>query len=315
VHIITTGLVSVDRAGFDPAEITKGEKILTDAAANLGPKDLQGLTDRVVDAINPDGTLPVDELNADRRFFHLRQTSDGAYRGEFRLTGACGAKLEAILSPLARPRIDTTSQELDQRTFGQRRHDALEDLCDRALRSTGLPDSGGTPATVIVTIDMADLMERTGYGQTSDGTLLSAAEVLKLANQAEVLPTVLTESGAILELGRSRRVATATQTMALIARDGGCSFPGCDHPPEWCERHHIVEWIDGGLTNLDNLTLLCRFHHHNFASHGWTCTLNADRIPEWTPPKWVDRDQTPLINTRITTQRLRAGRWRQRKRS
>jgi hypothetical protein len=54
-----------------------------------------------------------------------------------------------------------------------------------------------------------------------------------------------------LDLGRSRRIASRTQTIALIARDGGCSFPGCDHPPEWCERHHIVEWVNGGETNLD----------------------------------------------------------------
>jgi len=42
--------------------------------------------------------------------------------------------------------------------------------------------------------------------------------VLKLADQADILPTVLTQTGAVLEMGRSRRVATPTQTMALIAR-------------------------------------------------------------------------------------------------
>ena len=35
--------------------------------------------------------------------------------------------------------------------------------------------------------------------------------------------------------------------MALIARDGGCSFPGCTHPPSWCDRHHILDWILGGI--------------------------------------------------------------------
>ena len=113
-------------------------------------------------------------------------------------------------------------------------------------------------------------------------------------------------------MGRSRRVATPTQTLALIARDAGCSFPACDHPPEWCERHHIIEWIDGGLTNLDNLTLLCRYHHHNFASRGWTCTLNTDGLPEWTPPWWVDREQKPMINTRIIAQQLKPSRKRPR---
>jgi hypothetical protein len=113
------------------------------------------------------------------------------------------------------------------------------------------------------------------------------------------IPAVLNATGAVLDLGRSRRIASHIQTLALTARDGGCSFPGCDRAPQWCERHHIREWVDGGETNLGNLTLLCRYHHHNFAGRGWTCRINGDRIPEWTPPGWIDRTQTPLINTRI----------------
>jgi hypothetical protein len=103
----------------------------------------------------------------------------------------------------------------------------------------------------------------------------------------------------VLDLGRSRRIASRSQTLALIARDGGCSFPGCAHPPQHCERHHIREWLNGGLTNLNNLTLVCAYHHHNFLARGWTCKINTDGIPEWIPPKWVDRAQKPMINTRI----------------
>jgi hypothetical protein len=84
--------------------------------------------------------------------------------------------------------------------------------------------------------------------------------------------------------------------MAVIARDAGCSFPGCTHPASWCDRHHIVDWILGGLTDLDNLTLLCR-HHSHFLQKGCSCRLNADRLPEWTPPRWIDQDQRPQINT------------------
>ena len=213
-------------------------------------------------------------------------------------------------APLSKPRLDPTGKQPDTRTFGQRRHDALDDVCDRLLRSDTLPDSGGTPATVIVTLSLEDLINRTGHGRTTDGTLLPTADVLRLANQADILPTVLTTSGAVLAMGRSRRVATPTQTLALITRDTGCSFPSCDSLPEWCERHHIVEWIDGGLTNLDNMTLLCRYHHHNFASHGWTCTLNADGLPEWTPPWWIDPEQKPRINTRIIARRFTLSRKR-----
>jgi hypothetical protein len=104
-----------------------------------------------------------------------------------------------------------------------------------------------------------------------------------------------------LALGRSQRLASKGQTMALIARDAGCSFPGCTHSASWCERHHIVDWISGGLTDLDNLTPLCRYHHTHFLQKGWTGRINADGLPEWRPPRWIDRAQRPQINARIRT--------------
>lgn len=306
VSIIETALTSVDLRGFDTAAIEAGEKLLTRFATTFGPKDLRILAAQVVNGIDPDGTRPLDDVNHDRRHLTIRQHPDGSYVGEFRLTGAVGAKLTSILSPLAAPiqttvpdRHGTPGQQMDQRTYPQRLHDALDDACSRLLRAGGLPASGGTPATVIVTIDHASLLTRSGFGQTTAGAQLSAAEVLRLAAEAEVLPAVLATSGAVLDLGRSRRIATATQTMALVARDGGCSFPGCSHPPEWSERHHMVAWIDGGATSVDNLTLLCGYHHANFVSHGWSCRLNPAGVPEWIPPRYIDRQQRPLINTRI----------------
>jgi hypothetical protein len=93
--------------------------------------------------------------------------------------------------------------------------------------------------------------------------------------------------------------AGTIQTMALIARDAGCSFPGCTHPPQWCDRHHILDWILGGPTDLDNLTLLCRYHHTHFLQKGWSCRITVDGLPEWIPPRWIDQDQQPHINNRI----------------
>ena len=145
-------------------------------------------------------------------------------------------------------------------------HDAVEDVCDRLLRADNpVPDAGGTPATVIITIDLDDLLANTGYGIATDGTLIATDTVRHLTDSAEIYTAFLTRHGEVLRLGRSRRIASRSQTIALIARDIGCSFPGCDAPAEWSERHHIVAWIDGGKTDLNNLTLLCRYHHHNFA--------------------------------------------------
>ncbi len=153
---------------------------------------------------------------------------------------------------------------------------------------------------MIITIDIEDLLTGTGYGITSDGTLIRTDQVRTMADQAEAYYAFLDRNGVLLNLGRTRRIATRGQSAALIARDAGCSFPGCDRAPEWSERHHVIPWIDGGETNLNNLTLLCRYHHHNFATRGWTCRINPDGIPEWRPPRSVDRDQKPMINTRIT---------------
>ena len=71
-----------------------------------------------------------------------------------------------------------------------------------------MPDAGGMPATVIVTIDADDLIHRTGHGRTADGTQIPTANLLQLANNADIIPTVLTASGAVLDLGRSRRIAS-----------------------------------------------------------------------------------------------------------
>ena len=134
VAIIERALDRVDRRGFDPADIAAGEALLTEHAAVFPPEDLRLLADQVVDAIDPDGTMPNEQLNEDRRFLHLRATRDGAYVGDFRLTGSLGAKLKTLLDPLAKPRIDPAGG-VDGRTFGQRHHDALDDLCDRQLRA------------------------------------------------------------------------------------------------------------------------------------------------------------------------------------
>ena len=68
--------------------------------------------------------------------------------------------------------------------------------------------------------------------------------------------------GEIINHGRERRLFTPAQRRALIARDKGCTWPGCTAPPVICESHHArIHWADGGPTNTANGALLC-YHHH-----------------------------------------------------
>jgi hypothetical protein len=99
-------------------------------------------------------------------------------------------------------------------------------MLDRLLRSDQLPETGGTPTTVLISIDHRDLIARAGLGRFADGSPISAAAVADLIDQADIAWCVKNRQGAVLDLHRDRRIASPAQTLALIARDGGCSFPG-----------------------------------------------------------------------------------------
>jgi hypothetical protein len=118
---------------------------------------------------------------------------------------------------------------------------------------------------------------------------------VRIAAEANIMPVVLGDTGGVLAYGLTRRVASPAQRLALAARDRGCSFPGCDRPPSWCHTHHVTPWADGGPTNLDNLTLLCGFHHREHAKRGWTCRIR-DGIPEWTPPNAIQLCESSWVS-------------------
>lgn len=83
----------------------------------------------------------------------------------------------------------------------------------------------------------------------------------KLACDADVLGAILDAHGDVLALGRTRRLVSRAQRRALMIRDQGrCQFTGC-HQTQHLKAHHVIHWFDGGPTDLDNLMLLCQFHH------------------------------------------------------
>jgi hypothetical protein len=79
-----------------------------------------------------------------------------------------------------------------------------------------------------------------------------------------------------LAVGRATRVVAPPQRTALTVRDGGCRFPGGDRPVAWCDAHHLQHWLHGGPTDLDNLVLLCRGHHHAVHEGGWRLHRHPD---------------------------------------
>jgi HNH endonuclease len=102
-----------------------------------------------------------------------------------------------------------------------------------------------------------------------------------------------------LDVGRASRVVHPAQRTALAVRDGGCVFPGCDRPLEWCEAHHLLHWLDGGPTDLANLALLCRAHHRAVHEGGWRLIRGPDG--RLTPPHRSDpTEDSPPPERRAT---------------
>ena len=58
----------------------------------------------------------------------------------------------------------------------------------------------------------------------------------------------------------------------------------------------MQEWEAGGLTDIDNLCLLCRYHHREFGRCGWQVEM-AGGVPQWTPPAFIDLERRPVRNT------------------
>jgi hypothetical protein len=100
-----------------------------------------------------------------------------------------------------------------------------------------------------------------------------------------VLRALIVDSlGTPLDLGRTVRLVTPAQRIALAERDGGCIFPGCPMPAGWTDAHHVVHWAHDGRTDLDNLAPLCRFHHGLVHSREWRLEPTGDGWFTWTTP-------------------------------
>ncbi len=158
----------------------------------------------------------------------------------------------------------------------------------------GTSPSGPARTALIVTIQ-AETLESTILGAGP----IPTEDALNLANdpRTDLYAAIQAASGAIMKFGRSRRLASPLQKLALALRDGGfCVKPGCSAPWQRCDADHVIEWDDGGLTDIENLRHLCSTdchpHRHETGTdmtrqRDGTWTVNGETLPpfrSWPPP-------------------------------
>jgi hypothetical protein len=259
--------------------VREAEPILVEAARCLDVRRLREVTLRLGECLDPDGTLGAANRLHEQRRLHVSQTMDGSFRIDGSLDPESGAVVTTALNALSRPRPD------ERRTASQRRHDALVELCRRQLQDGRLPLVGGQRPHLWVMASEATLRGEAG---SPGGDLRWAGPVVgELARRlaCDAACTQVTVGGAgEVAVGRPVRTVSPAKRRQLVARDGGCGFPGCDCPPEWTDAHHIEHWMNGGETETANMVLLCWSHHRLVHEGGWRIRWGPAGTLEAEPP-------------------------------
>lgn len=307
----------------DSARRDAAERDLCQRAPGLRADELTRLLAHAEAELDPDGLAAAHEEHRSARALRMQERD-----GMLHLTGvfdvATAAPIKTVLDAMVTRVLQNNEHAprhehghghgggggddpeagalRDERTVPQMRADALHELCAHALGCEQVPTAATTTVVVRMTLDQLE----SGCGVARiDGfdASLPAAEVRRLAADLQVIPCVLGGDSEILDWGRTRRLFSPAQKLALAERDGGCAF--CGAPPAWTHGHHIAWWNrDAGPTDLDNGVLLCTGCHHRIHSDGWEIRVDGVGVAArvwFIPPPWIDADRTPRIGGRART--------------
>jgi hypothetical protein len=253
------GLLASARDAF-PLEYAGCEEALLRAARTLPVVGLRS----VVEYWRQAQDLAQAERDEDERFERRSLSVSPSLQGMVRVDGDLDPETGQALMTALRAVMDADARvhaAPDLRRPGQRRADALGQICRSWMDSSHRPMIVGERPHVVVTLDLEALEGRAGRSELQDAGPVTPETARRLACDARVSRVITDGPSRPLELGRSTKVVTPALRRAVAVRDGGCRFPGCGRPPGWCDAHHVRHWADGGETSLSNLVLLCRPHH------------------------------------------------------
>ena len=267
--------------------------------------------DTVLDEVRDDVARLRPELERTRqvrsiehRFLHVQPALDGALTGYFELDPEAGATvlagLEAAMPPPSAGRRDVTTDAVGTAPPAHGSADAgtadeLATPVSRArqradgllrLAESYLSGGGGSrrarPRLNVVT-DIATLLgedDLAGRSKLLWATVgrqpsLAPEAVRRLASDAD-LRHILVDGSTVLGVAAPTETIPRAVREAVLTRDQGCRFPGCQVPMQWVDLHHVQPRAKDGHTVVDNLVGLCRRHHVAVTEGRWRLTMTAD---------------------------------------
>ena len=215
------------------------------------------------------------EKRLTRRDLSYGWDDDGNLVGRFSLPAEEGALFAAAIDgATSREDVEEADKEGAWNPSGAARADALVQLVSAGASAD---DSRSDDDRYLVTIivDQETLRSETEESESSPsecevaaGPGLSAETARRLACDGPTVKITQDPEGKVVGVGRRTRRPNRSLQRALRHRDRHCQFPGCTRQAH-LHRHHIRHWIKGGHTNLDNMVLLCHWHHRRLHEGGF----------------------------------------------
>jgi hypothetical protein len=210
----------------------------------------------------------------DRRF-SLTPTPDGGLSVSGLVYGTAAETIRTALEAFRRPDVRG-----EFRTPAQRSADALEQLCATALEAGQAPAKHGIRPQVLVVVTTDQLARGDeAVAHLASGEPTTLGRLRHLLDDCSWARVVLAPDGTPLEASESVRTVPTGLWRALLARDGGCTWDGCDAPATWCDvAHGELPFAAGGRLSPANAALLCRRHHRRFDHGGYRISIDGNRV-------------------------------------
>ena len=288
------------RIGLDPA--TAREKVRVARALGALPKIDEALAEgrlsyakvraltRFATAESEDNALAVamaaTGAQLERICQRLRRASDGeremaeARRFRARAIGEGLVRLEIVLSADEADLVVQSVERARERATNANDRprptaaDGLMNVVSSYLAGGGEEADGALARGGEVVVHLEKDPTAPGFIATlEDGTSVSAEALRRVSCDSGLVAAALDAEGAVLDVGRRSRAIPTAIRRALWIRDRGCRFPGCS-ATRFLHGHHVQHWLHGGRTSLDNLLVLCSFHHRLVHEGGFSVALD-----------------------------------------
>lgn len=133
--------------------------------------------------------------------------------------------------------------------------------------------------------------------RTQNGDRIDLTEAACAALWAHIRRVVRDASGAVIDLGRRRRLFTGSAREAGTLLDDRCIWPGCDRPDRICQADHSLGWRGHGASVPRNCGPLCG--RHNRLKDRGQFTTRRNGPDDWSVTLWIFWTSTATTERRV----------------